>query len=210
MGAILCFGDSITFGQDYNGGWCGYLKRWFETPEKDNLVYNLGICGDTTFDLIERFDIESNARIWFEDPTDKYTTLIAIGANDCKYKQGASPENVMVSNDDFANNIDKLIAKASSFKQKVAFIGILPVDEAKRSVPSAHDTVFTNDRVTNFNNIIRDRCKNAGVSFLDMNKIMLRKDYKLLLDDGLHPNLKGHRFVFSKVRTFLKKNDLLP
>lgn len=210
MGTILCFGDSITFGEGYNGGWCGHLKRWFETSQNDNIVYNLGINGDTSSDLLERFDTESKARIWFEDPTDIYTTLIAIGTNDSKYKNSVLPENVFVSEELFSSNIIQLIRKAKSFKQKVAFIGLLPVDETIRGIPSKRDTVFANERTTKFNNIIKEHCKNEDLPFLDLNKLMLKKNHKTLLEDGLHPNKKGYKFVFIKIRNFMKKNDLLP
>lgn len=211
MGTILCFGDSITFGEGYDGGWCGYLKRWFEALEDGNKVYNLGVGGAKSSELLDRFDIESKARIRFNKPTNSYTTLIAIGVNDAKYNGSISRQNAVVSEAEFTGNIIQIIKKARSFNQKVACIGLLPVDEVKTHTLSDQGIVLVNERVTEFNNIIRECCKSEGVSFLDLNKIMLKKkDYQSMLEDGVHPTPKGYRFVFTKVRGFLKKNDLFP
>lgn len=208
MGAILCFGDSITFGEGYNGGWCGYLKKWFESSEGYNQVYNLGINGQKSSDLLERFDTETKARLRFREPNEAYLTIIAVGTNDSKYNGSVSDQNVLVTENEFRNNILELIRKAKTFKQKVAFLGLPPVDELK-TLDRENGTALTNERVTKFNNIVRECCKTEKLPFLDLNKIMLKKDYKILLEDGLHPNAKGYRFIFAKVRSSLKKNDLL-
>jgi len=210
LGTILCFGDSITFGEGYNGGWCGYLKRWFEALQEDNKVYNLGIGGQESSELLERLDIETKARLRFKRPTDSYTTIIAIGTNDAKYNGSISDLNAVVSEEEFKSNILELIRKSKAFKQNVAFLGLPPIDEARTLILSDNGTIRTNERVTKFNNIIKECCKNEAVPFLDLNKIMLKKEYRILLEDGLHPNIKGYRFIFTKVRGFLKKNNLLP
>lgn len=138
---------------------------------------------------------------------DACTTIIAIGTNDTKYNNFVSEENILIKEGKFRSNVLELIRNATSLNQKVAFLGLLPVDESKTLQRSG--TVLTNERVTRFNNIIKECCKHENLPFLDINKIMLKKDYKILLEDGLHPNAKGYRFIFTKVRNFLKKNDLL-
>jgi lysophospholipase L1-like esterase len=209
MSAILCFGDSITFGEGYDGGWCGYLKKWFENSENYNQVYNLGINGQRSSDLLERFDTETKARLRFREQDEVYLTIIAIGTNDSKYSGSISDQNVMFTEEQFKQNILELIQKAKSFKQKILFLGLPPVDES-RTLDRENGTVLTNERVTKFNNIIKTCCKNEDLPFLDLNKIILKKDYKVLFEDGLHPNKKGYRFIFTKIRAFMKKNNLFP
>lgn len=208
MKAILCFGDSITFGGGCDGGWCGYLKKWYEALNEDSDVYNLGIGGETSSQLLERFESETRARLRSGDSPDAYTLIIAIGVNDSKYKGSVSQQNVLVQEDKFSENILSLIKKAKSFNQKVAFLGILPVDESKTLV-RYNGTALTNERVTKFNRIIKDICKKEGVLFLDLNRLVSKIDYKPLLEDGIHPNAKGYRRIFTLVRAFLKKNNLL-
>lgn len=209
MAAILCFGDSITFGEGCNGGWCGYLKRWFEALGEDNSVYNLGINGQTSSELLNRIDVESRARLRFKRPTDSYTTLMAVGVNDAKY-DGAAQSIPRISEEEFRANVLQLLRKAKSFRQKVAMLGLLPVDESKTLLPSDLGSTLANERVTKFNDIIKGCCRSENVPFLDLNRMMLGKDYGSLLEDGLHPNLKGYRFMFARIRAFLKKNSLLP
>ena len=86
MHGILCFGDSISFGKGETPkmGWVGRLKNSFE-PGGDH-VYNLGVPGHTSADLLKRFDIECQSRIKFKRPVDKYLIIIAIGANDNKWE----------------------------------------------------------------------------------------------------------------------------
>ena len=65
MKRIICFGDSITFGRGENPniGWCGRLKNYFESKDPYNAIYNLGVPGHTSTDLLLRFNIEASGRI---------------------------------------------------------------------------------------------------------------------------------------------------
>src|SRR3989338_5108 len=145
MRGILCFGDSITFGrgESSNKGWCDRLKDYFEVKEY-NGVYNLGVPGHTSTDLLKRFDSEAKGRIRIKRPSDKYLILIAIGTNDSKW-DGMPENNPRTTDKQFRKNIKKLIVKAKSYKANLAFIGLPPVDEEK-TLPY-EETSFKNERV---------------------------------------------------------------
>ena len=62
---LFIFGDSISFGAwDTKGGWAQRLKNHYDklVVESDFdfycLTYILGVSGDTTEDLLKRFDFE--------------------------------------------------------------------------------------------------------------------------------------------------------
>ena len=76
MFSILAFGDSITYGLGATRyiGWAEQLKKYFQTEEY-NYLYNLGIPGDTSADLLERIEIEANARIDYKRPENKLSSL---------------------------------------------------------------------------------------------------------------------------------------
>ena len=206
MRAIICFGDSITYGMGQDGGWAGRLKEYFETTEHQ-AVYNLGIPGDDTNDLLQRFDIEVEARLWDKRPDDNFLIIIAIGVNDCKYDEPGS--KARINEKTFESNIKKLFAKAKKFKNaKVACIGIIPVDE-KRTQPY-EETSFSNERVSLFNNILKKSCEDDNLPFFDIFEPMSKEDYPSLLEDGLHPNKEGFDVMFTKIKEFLESNDLLP
>lgn len=89
MQFIAC-GHSITMGfWDPAGGWVQRLRekldeRALEEQDEELVceVYNLGVSGDYTTDLLERFDEEVERRLWEEDET---TIILQIGANDIIY-----------------------------------------------------------------------------------------------------------------------------
>ncbi|MCX6804375.1 MAG: GDSL-type esterase/lipase family protein [Candidatus Diapherotrites archaeon] len=210
MPDILCFGDSITFGEGENGGWCGRLKIWFEGIGENNGIYNLGIPGETLEGLLQRFDAECKARLRFKYSFEKYTILIAIGTNDTKYIGAVLAPNQYTNTETFTRNIQDILQKSKKMPSKTAFIGLPPVDEARVNKRERGEQFFTNTHITEFNNIIKNACKKEKIPFLDINKRMLAEDYTAMLSDGLHPNSKGYDFMFKIIKEFIEENDLLP
>ena len=208
MKGILCFGDSITFGRGEipNKSWCGRLKDYFEVKGNHNGVYNLGVPGHTSTDLLKRFDSEAEGRIRIKRPSDQYLILIAIGTNDCKFDGKPENNTPRTTDDQFRKNIKELIIKAKSYQTKLAFIGLPPVDES-RTLPY-EETWFKSERVKLFNDIIKELCEENNILFFDIFDIMIKENYPKLLDDGLHPNAAGYDFMFKKIKEFLEKKHL--
>lgn len=80
MFGILCFGDSIIHGRGElpSIGWVGRLKLEFERKDFYNLVYNLGVPGDSSTTLLKRFEIEIKNRVLYKRESDKFVILIRI------------------------------------------------------------------------------------------------------------------------------------
>jgi len=209
MEGILCFGDSITFGRGEipNKSWSGRLKDYFEVKGSHNGVYNLGVPGQTSTDLLKRFDSEAEGRIRIKRPSDKYLILIAIGTNDCKFDGKPEDNNPRTTDDQFRKNIKELITKAKSYRAKLAFIGLPPVDKS-RTLPY-EETWFKPERVKLFNDIVKELCEENNVLFFDIFDVMSKEDFPKLLDDGLHPNSDGYDFMFEAIKGFLEKNQLI-
>lgn len=207
MFGISIFGDSITFGRgdDLNRGWCGRLKEYFESKDYYNCLYNLGICGDTTKTLLERFDSEAKARIKFIRDQDRQVIVFSIGINDSRLlsKQKIAETEI----NDFEKNIQTLIDKAKKHTREIIFIGLTPVNE---SITSNYEgTTFTNKRINLFNSKIKEICKKNGLPFFDLFKEFSELDYFELLSDGLHPNSEGYVEIFELVKNFLIQNHIL-
>ncbi len=200
MRGILCFGDSITFGLGESGGWVGKLKNYFEPKGEHHGVFNLGVCGDTSGDLLERLDIEAEARVKYIYPEDKYTIIIAIGINDSKGIRKA--EQFCIKPEKFKKNISNLILKSKKYTKDILFVGLTPINE-KITFPF-EETYFSNEIIKKYNSIIKDCCKKNKVGFIDLFEDMSKKDYKKMLSDGLHPNSKGYDFIFNKVKKRVK------
>ena len=192
--SICIFGDSIVWGaKDYkNGGWVTLLKNHLK--EKDLLnVYNLGVSGDNTDDLLERFENECKARA-------PEIIIFAIGENDSQYIK--SKDNPRVSLDKFQENLNKLLNRARKFTKKIVFVGLTEVDESKvMPIPWSPEKYYDNENVNKYNSKIKNFCLDNNVLFLDILNLLNNEE----LDDGIHPNSKGHEKIFNKVKDFMLK-----
>jgi lysophospholipase L1-like esterase len=209
MFGILCFGDSITFGRGEvpSKSWCGRLKDVVEPLGSHHGVYNLGVPGQTSTDLMQRFDTEAQGRIRIKRPEDKYLIIIAIGTNDCEFDGMPDKGKPRTTPEKFGENISALIARTKSYQADVVFLGLPPIDES-RTLPF-EETSFTLERVKLFNNIIKEKCEREAVEFLDVFTLMSKEDYSSLLADGLHPNSKGYDFMFKIIKNFLKEKNII-
>lgn len=133
---ICIFGDSIIWGafDTEKGGWANRLKIFLEKEFRDVAVYNLGISGDITDDVLERFESESRAR-------EANVLVFAIGINDSQYIK--SKDNPHTPLEKFKNNLKDLIAKSRAFTDKIVFIGFADIDESKTMpIPWRPDTYY--------------------------------------------------------------------
>ena len=130
----LCiFGDSIAWGaSDEKGGW---VNR-FKLSLMDSIhVYNLGICGDTTNYLLERFKVECEAR----EPT---KIVFAIGINDSSSDSGIDIKK-------FEDNLNELAKQAKEFTNNIIFIGLTKVNESKTQVD------YLNDKISEYDSVLK-------------------------------------------------------
>jgi len=212
MARILIFGDSITYGawDTMRGGWADRLKvfcmeRELENPEFDYSVYNLGISGDNSEDLLKRFEFEIKQRL---EEDDGIINIIAVGVNDSQFVY--SKNNFRILPDKFKNNLKKVVDLSKKFSSKMIFVGLAPVDELKTSpIPWNIDKAYKNEYISNYNKIIKSICQENDVYFIDMFNEFNKIDYKKLLEDGLHPNSEGHRKMFEIVRDFLTEEGIV-
>lgn len=198
---ICIFGDSITWGAcDYErGGWATRLRNYFEergdTPLGadgslvDVSVYNLGVSGDNTNDLLARMKSECEAR----EPD---MVIMAIGINDSQYMRSDSERRINI--DKFKENLANLYETAKQFTEKVVFVGLTLVDESK-TMPIPWDTnkQYDNEGVKQYDGVIREFCADKNVKFIEMIDMLTTK----YLEDGLHPNANGHGKMFERIKT---------
>ncbi|PIU22006.1 MAG: hypothetical protein COT14_03345 [Candidatus Diapherotrites archaeon CG08_land_8_20_14_0_20_30_16] len=209
MASILVFGDSISYGiADKEGGWVPKLRKFLEldTDIKPNydFIYNLSIPGDTSQTLLQRFTFEAMQRIDYPEET---IVLFAFGINDSAYANIAAKP--LVPENDFTDNVKDLVVKAKALKVQVAFLGLTQVDESRVNPCEWDKTVsYSNQLISKYNAIIKKICKEYDVYFIDISD-SFKPSPKLFLDDGLHPNSKGHDKIFDQVRQFFSKYVLV-
>lgn len=186
---IYIFGDSITEGyyDEEKKGWVDRLG--LKMPQ--HRMYNFGISGDTTEDLLQRFD----ANVFGKNPQ---MIIFAIGINDSIYVP--KEDRNFVEFGKFKENIEELVEKASQICEKIVFVGLIPVDEELLTPmlwePALH---YLNKEIKKYNDAIKEICRVKKLKFIDINSKMKKIDYKKLLSDGIHPNAKGHTWLAEKI-----------
>lgn len=211
MSHVLIFGDSIAQGYwDKDGGWVARLRKFIDAKNINNkgydcLVFNLGVSGDTTEDLLQRFEFETKQRSKFKEET---IFIFAIGGNDALL---INKENILfVVPEKIENNIQKIVDLAKNFSEKIVFVGLTPVDERKTNpLPWASKFSVKNENIKKYDEIIKKVCKKNKIPFIELFDNWLKINYNDLLEDGQHPNSQGHEKIFENVKDFLVKNKLI-
>ncbi len=189
---ICVFGDSITNGyNDFeNLGWCELLKNKYLSFE--NNIFNLGISGDNTEDLLKRFKVECEAR----EPT---KIIFAIGINDSQYV--LNKNNSRVDLIDFEFNLNRLILQSKCFTGDIIFVGLTKVDEKKvMPIPWNETKFYENEIIQKYDKVIEKVATENSLKYIPMFDLLNEGD----LDDGLHPNTKGHKKMFEKINEELE------
>lgn len=209
MSHIIIFGDSITYGaSDIKGGWVSRLRNYVDQKSFDDenyykIVMNLGISGNTSDDLINRFEFELKQRIREGRET---VIIIAIGTNDSQEIAG----NLKIDQAKYKNNIQKLTKIAQKYSTKIVFVGLFPVDESKTCpTPWHEDQFYKNENIGIYNQIIADLCEENNLIFIDIYNNFINQNYINLLDDGLHPNTEGHQKMFEIIKKELENNKII-
>jgi len=168
----LCvFGDSIVVGSDDReaGGWVARLRLDLNARGKIG-VYNLGVDGDRTEQLLRRIGGEAAAR-------NASVIVVSIGANDLGW-HGTSGTDIAV----FRERYDSILSEAEQFTRRILVLGLLNVDEGNDS----HGV--RNEQVRAFNAIVEEVARAHDAEFLFLFDTLEPDNFV----DGLHPNASGH------------------
>jgi lysophospholipase L1-like esterase len=179
------------------GGWCDRLKQYYFASKKDVIVYNLGVSGATSVDILQRFEIEYKAR-------HPEVVIIAIGMNDSLFDQ--TIQNNWVTTDKTKGNLEKIINIVRKDNGKIVFIGLTSIMESLLNpTPWATQLSYSTKSVIKYNQIIKKVATENDVPFCPMFDLLKEED----LDDGLHSNAQGHKKMFKRIKNFLEKEKVL-
>ncbi len=202
MWRIVVWGDSITrgAGDNYKWGWVNRLDLYFTNNylKDDCSVYGLWISGNTTEDLLKRFDVEAEAR-------NPKVVLFAIGINDSIFINN-DKNKPFVSIDKFESNLNELIKEARVYTDKIAFIGLTKVIESETiPVSWALDKCYDNENIKKYDEIIKKVVKENNLHYVSMFDVLEDS----LLTDGLHPDSVWHEKIAHSVKEFLFNNGFI-
>ncbi len=205
MNQIICFGDSITYGEydEVGGGWVDRLKKFgFDRTikygsENEISVSNLGISGESTRDALLRIEQELKIRI---DKDMSLTVVLAYGANDSAWfdKKG----QFAVSKDEFKSNLLSIISIIKKYNARVVLLNTLPVIESLNSTPNHRGKVRNNIYISEYNKVIEDVSQSTGSQLINLfdQFPITTESQNMFYKDGLHPSALGHDEIFKIVK----------
>lgn len=203
---VLIYGNCVTQGfYDEYGGWAtrlinGYLAEEIAKKNGAPTLFNLGISGDTTQNVLDRFEAETSARI---DKSGDNALLFAIGTNDTIYRN----QDYENSPEKFKVQLDSLLAKARHYTNKILFVSLFPViDNLLQPFPwSSTGKCYSTERMRLFNDVLVKFCDENELPIVDLWNIFNgQEDLNGLFYDGLHPNNKGHELISNIVKPKLE------
>jgi len=208
MKHIICFGDSITRGEndDEKGGWVDRLKthcikKFLKTKNNEICVFNMGIGGETTEGLKKRFVDELRTRL-IENGNNIVT--FAYGANDIALLNN---ENT-ISLEEFYSNLIFCIDFALKEKTEVYLINILPIIENINSEHQNQRKLRKKEDIIKYNNRILEISKEKKIHHIDLFQTMKINQNSLFTYDGVHPNSKGHQRIYKKIKKVILNSEL--
>ena len=146
-------------------GWTNRLRYYFDNKkERYSDIYSIGISGNTSKDLLERFDTEAKIRI---SKTRTNIFIFEIGLNDAQYLIDKQDRRIPLSQ--FEDNLRSLYFSAQKFATLIIFLGITNIDE-KKTVPTswnANHAFYTKD-VSVYNQKLQNFCKDNEIPFIDV------------------------------------------
>src|SRR3990167_6658195 len=195
---ILCFGDSITWGSwEQEGGWSNRLRRFAYDyveahPDKWIEIYNLGIPGDNTCDLRERFINETSERV---EKNTEPIFIFAFGANDSSFISSKGVFRCPI--EEYEAHYRIVLDEARKWSKMIFLLNITPVNEA---VATKGERIRRNEFIDRYNECLKRIASEKNVDLIDVNQAYLDNDYlDLLCTDGLHPNSKGHLLIYNLI-----------
>ena len=196
---IIFIGASSLFGRmdAEGGGFTGRFKKWHEMNDNRNVVFNLGISGDTTTGMLKRLIPECSIR----KPD---LIIFSLGLNDIK-RTGSKNAPVITPLDDFKNNIQKLIEQAKNLAD-LLFVSAYPVIEEKTSPMEGKNIYYLLDDAKKYVLETKKICKSIDLPYLNIFDKWIKEGYsQYIFEDGLHCNSVGHQKIFEELKKFMLK-----
>jgi lysophospholipase L1-like esterase len=201
---VLVFGDSITQGfWDVDGGWVSRLRRAYDQKAIDTddydqpTIFNMGVSGNSSDDVLARFDNETKVRA-----NEELAFVFAIGVNDARTKAGVNFSDV----ERYHKNLTKIVSQARQYSDRILFVGLTPCVEERSNPVSWGDTGYTNARIKEFDSTLKEFCEQNGLSFVEIFEPFTKAGSETeLLPDSLHPNDDGHQLIADIVKPKLEE-----
>ncbi len=204
---LCCVGDSITSGQGdaLYLGWPGRVGQHAAQQGHDCTIYNLGIRGETSDQIVERWLQECQPRL----AGYKHAAVVfAFGINDATEQDG----EIRVPLERSMVNARTVLAEALNRRWHCLFVGPAPVDERRQPLimEDGAARMKRNAVVADYNDALRHVAGEAGVPYLDLfASLSAEPQWSDELSDGLHPSAAGYDRMAAMIASWRAWQDLL-
>jgi lysophospholipase L1-like esterase len=185
----ICFiGDSFVNGTgdpEYLG-WVGRLCSLSQTNEIELTHYNLGVRGDTSENIKQRWESECNRRLAAHADN---RLVFSFGVNDTTIENG----QLRVSTQNSIQNTNDILVKAAE-KYNVIMIGPPPVDNQAQ-----------NERIKNLDAAFQSLSDKLKLPYLPVFNALLNTPAwlkEVSANDGAHPKSAGYRALAQLVKAW--------
>ena len=206
MKNYIIIGDSITYGigDSETGGYASMFKKYIVDKDTSivcsNFVQIAGFPGATSKDILSRID---NLLDGLKDDEFDNVVILSIGVNDSKYFNG----DFYVSKENYKENMKELIKKITDMGCELILLGLtrIELDELEFKEGKFFSNVNIEDYEKDLRIILdnddelKELSKDNGIKYIEMKDVLSKDDYI----DGLHPNTKGHRKMFERIKDSL-------
>jgi len=179
------------------GGWVGRIRKWHESRRpRRNFVFNLGVSGNTTTDILRRLLPECSER-------KPGLIIYSCGLNDSR-RVGSLNGPHETPKEKFKYNLRELVKTGRGIAD-VIFVSINPIDDTKTlPIPWNKSHFFNQVNAEEYAGITEEIVSSESIPYLDVWSYWIKRNYHVFLyEDGLHPNSLGHKDIFVKVKEFL-------
>ncbi|GAC1324812.1 MAG: GDSL-type esterase/lipase family protein [Thermoleophilaceae bacterium] len=179
---VIFFGDSFVAGVgDPDGlGWVGRTVARAHSAGIPLTAYNLGVCGDTSERVLERFGAEARSRISSETDC---RAVVSFGANDATVESGTR----RVSLERSLANISQIFQEAARLALPVLMVGPPPAGDRDQHL-----------RIGELSTLFAERAEALGVPYVEIDS-RLRDSSTWTVEararDGAHPGRDGYALL---------------
>jgi acyl-CoA thioesterase-1 len=179
---VLFFGDSHVagVGDEAGLGWVGRVAAASFDAGRPFIPYNLGVGGDTSVDVLTRWQIEAQPRL---RALMKSRVVFSFGVNDTTLED----ERPRVEGERSLGALGKALERADDLGLTALVVGPAPVDDEDQ-----------NERIAALSQGFAAICADKSAPFVDIvgelrNSPVWREE--VATDDGAHPGAAGYELL---------------
>lgn len=200
----IVIGDSITYGiGDFEtGGWTALFKKFIVNKDDskvcNNYVHIVGFPGATSNDILNKID---NILGSFIHDEFNNIVILSIGINDTQEFNGDYKTSV----DNYKSNIEMIAKKITDKGFTLIILGLTRIESDEKFLwnPNKyHDNSVISEYdkdlrlILEYDSELERLCNDNKIKYIPMQDVLQKEDFI----DGLHPNQKGHKKIFKRIK----------